>query len=400
MYSHFAASSFNTRVLRVRIKDRHAAWLSELAREVNTVWNYCNELQQRVFERERKFLSGFDFWPYLKGCTRGECALNLPSQTVQETAEQYARSRKQHRKVRLGWRKSKGVRRSLGWLPFKVRTIKYEHGQIYYAGKWLSIWDSYGLGDRELRAGSFSEDARGRWYLNVSVQVERSFRPEAPTGDAVGIDLGLKDLASLSDGTKVEAESFYRDLEPALVIAQRAGQKRRVKAIHAKIANRRKDFLHKLTSRMTLEHNVICVGDVNAKALARGPYAKSVLDASWSALRTMLQYKCDDAGAWFVEVPEAGTTRMCSCCSAATGPQGLAGLAVREWSCSACGSCHDRDTNAARNILARGLAILEQQFSAAGEAKAVEAAMNEIGQHIVGSVGVGHDPLVAGIPVL
>ncbi len=382
----------------MRIKDRHAAWLSELAREVNTVWNYCNELQQRVFERERKFLSGFDFWPYLKGCTRGECALNLPSQTVQETAEQYARSRKQHRKVRLGWRKSTGARRSLGWLPFKVRTIRYEHGQIYYAGKWLSVWDSYGLGDRELRAGSFSEDARGRWYLNVSVQVAKSFRPEAPTGGAVGIDLGLRDLASLSDGTKVEAESFYRDLEPALAIAQRAGQKRRVKAIHAKIANRRKDFLHKLTSRMTLEHKVICVGDVNAKALVRGPYAKSVLDASWSALRTMLQYKCDDAGAWFVEIPESGTTRMCSICNAATGPQGLAGLAMREWTCSACGRCHDRDTNAARNILARGLAILEKQFSAAGEAKAVEAAMNEIGQHIVGSVGVGHDPLVEGIP--
>ncbi len=143
------------------------------------------------------------------------------------------------------------------------------------------------------------------------------------------------------------------------------------------------------------------MGDVNAKALARGRHAKSVLDAGWSATRTMLRYKCDDAAAWFVDVPESGTTRMCSCCGAMTGPQGVEGLAVREWTCRVCGSHHDRDINAARNILARGLAILEEQFAAAGEARAVEAAVNEIGRHaVVGSVGVGHGPLAVGIPVL
>ena len=391
-----------THVLRVRVKDRHAEWLSQLAREVNTVWNFCNDLQIRVFDRERKFLSGFDFWPYLKGCTRGDAALNLPVQTVQETAEQYARSRRQGKKVRLAWRKSKGARRSLGWLPFKVRTIKYAHGQIYYAGKWLSVWDSWGLGDYELRAGNLSEDSRGRWYLNVTVNIERpAALAERAQGGAIGVDLGLKDLAAFSDGRKVAAERFYQHLEPALAIAQRAGNKNRVKSIHAKIANRRKDFLHKLTTRMVREHSVICVGDVNAKALARGRHAKSVLDASWSATRTMLRYKCDDAAAWFVDVPESGTTRVCSCCGAITGPQGVEGLAVRAWTCSVCGNHHDRDTNAACNILARGLAILEKQFAAAAEAKAVEAAVNEIERHDgVGSVGVGHGPLDAGIPVL
>ena len=396
--SSIDASPHTTRVLRVRVKDRHAAWLSQLSCEVNTVWNYCNALQMRVFERERKFLTGFDFWPYLRGCTRGDESLNLPVQTVQETAEQYARSRRQHKRVRLAWRKSMGTRRSLGWLPFKVRTIKYAHGQIYYAGKWLSVWDSWGLGDHELRAGSFSEDSRGRWYLNVTVNLKRPPRV-APEGSAIGIDLGLKDLAVLSDDSKVKAERFYRDLEPALGTAQRARKKRRVKAIHAKIANRRKDFLHKLTTKLACRHTVICVGDVNAKALARGPHAKSVLDAGWSAMRTMLQYKCDDAGAWFVEVPEHGTTKMCSCCGAMSGPQGLPGLSVRQWACTGCGVSHDRDTNAARNILARGLAILEQQFSSTEEAKAVETVVNETGQHAV-SVGVGHGPLAVGIPVL
>lgn len=387
-----------TRVLRVRIKDRHAAWLTQLSREVNTVWNYCNDLQMRVFERERRFLSGFDFWPYLKGSTLGDCALQLPVQTVQETAEQFARSRKQHQKVRLAWRKSKGARRSLGWLPFKVRTIKYAHGQIYYAGKWLSVWDSWGLDGYELRAGSLSEDSRGRWYLNVGVHTKKVARSMAPDGSAIGVDLGIKALAALSDGTKVVAERFYRDLEPALAKSQRAGNRGRTRAIHAKIRNRRVDFLHKLSTSLAKQHAVICVGDVNAKALARGPHAKSVLDAGWSTLRTMLRYKCDDAAAWFVEVPEAGTTRMCSSCKASSGPKGLAGLAVRDWVCPICSSHHDRDTNAARNILIRGLAILEAQFAAAGEAKATETAVDKIGLH-ASSVGVGHGPLAVEIPV-
>src|SRR5476649_350858 len=192
--------SRGVRVLHLRVKDKHAAWLSSLAREVNVVFNYCNELSLKVFERERRFLSGFDFWPFLKGATRGDCALNLPVQAVQEIAEEYARRRRQHRKIRLAWRKSRGARRSLGWIPFKVRTIRYRGGQVYFAGRWLSLWDSYGLGKFELRAGCFSEDSRGRWYLNVCVPRARRVADskEKPSVGSildrsvpsVGIDLG------------------------------------------------------------------------------------------------------------------------------------------------------------------------------------------------------------------
>src|SRR5258708_22790195 len=105
------------RTLRLRVKDKHAMWLCGLAREVNTVFNYCNELSVKVFERERRFLSGFDFWPFLKGVTRGDCALHLPIQAVQEIAEEYARRRRQHHKVRLAWRKSGGASPSFGLSP-------------------------------------------------------------------------------------------------------------------------------------------------------------------------------------------------------------------------------------------------------------------------------------------
>ncbi len=354
------------RVLRLRVKDTHAPWLSGLAREVNTVFNYCNELSVKVFERERRFLSGFDFWPFLKGVTRGECALHLPVQAVQEIAEEYARRRRQHRKVRLAWRKSGGARRSLGWVPFKVRTIRYRGGQVSFAGRWLSLWDSYGLGQYQLRAGCFSEDSRGRWYLNVCVpRVQR-----VPDGNekpsvgsilgrsvaSVGIDLGLKSFAAFSDEAQppIEAERFYRDLEPVLARAQRARHRNRSRAIHAKIANRRKDFLHKLSTRLVKANGAIFVGNVNASALAKTRQAKSVLDAGWSAFRTMLLYKCEDASVWFTEVDEAFSTQTCSVCHSRAGPKGWEGLGIRRWNCPVCGAIHDRDVNAAHNILAAG----------------------------------------------
>jgi IS605 OrfB family transposase len=171
------------------------------------------------------------------------------------------------------------------------------------------------------------------------------------------MDLGLKDFAATSSGEKVKAECFYRDQEAALAIAQRARKKARARAIHAKIAHRRKDFLHKLSTRLVAENGAIFVGNVNSAGLARTRMAKSVLDAGWSTFRTMLQYKCDDAGVWFDEVDEAYSTQTCSACDARSGPRGLEGLGIREWSCS-CGAVHDRDVNAAKIILARGLARL------------------------------------------
>jgi IS605 OrfB family transposase len=361
-----SSRSLAVRVLRLRVKDKHAAWLGGLAREVNTVFNYCNDLSVKVFERERRFLSGFDFWPFLKGATRGDCALRLPVQTVQEIAEEYARRRRQHRKIRLAWRKSGGARRSLGWIPFKVRTIRHHGGQVYFAGRWLSLWDSYGLGNFELRAGNFSEDSRGRWYLNVCVpcaQCVGEARSKPPVGaildrsvPSLGIDLGLKSFAAFSDAAlaPIAAEHFYRDLEPALARAQRAGHRHRSRAIHAKIANRRKDFLHKLSTGLVKARGAIFVGNVNASALAKTRQAKSVLDAGWSAFRTMLQYKCADAGVWFAEVDEAFSTQICSVCNSRAGPQGRKDLGIRGWKCAVCGAVHDRDVNAAHNILAAG----------------------------------------------
>lgn len=340
-----------TRTLRLRLKDKHAGFLRAQAREVNFVWNFCNELSFKILQREGRFCSHGELDQYTAGATKA--GLTLHSQTVQAVSKELVTRRRQFKKAKLRWRVSSGARRSLGWVPVKASALRYKGGQVWYAGWALSLWDSYGLANYTLGTGSFSEDARGRWYLNVSVTLRKP--PATRAAQVVGIDPGLKDLVTTSDGRKVAAHQFYRDLEPALAVAQRAGKKQRVKALHAKIAARRKDALHKLSTTLVREYGAIFVGNVNAAGLAKTRMAKSVLDAGWSAFRTMLQYKCDDAGVWFEEVDEAFSTQTCSCCSSRTGPKGVAGLGIREWQCAGCGTVHDRDINAARNILATGL---------------------------------------------
>jgi len=340
------------RTLRVRIKDKHASLLNAWARDVNFVWNYCNELSHRSIREHGRFLSAHDLQKYTDGSTKE--GLPLLGHTVQEIGREYVTRRRQFKRSKLRWRVSdrKKANRSLGWIPFKKGNLKYANGQVRYNGKFLSLWDSYGLSGFAFGAGSFSEDARGRWYLNVTV--EKTKKPKSQGKAAVGIDLGLKDFMATSDGVKVEGARFHRDLEGKIASAQRAGRKNRVRALHAKISNRRKDALHKLSTALVKQYGAVFVGNVNAAALAKTRMAKSVLDAGWSTFRTMLRYKCDDAGVWFDEVPEMHSTVTCSACESRTGPSGLVGLRMREWTCHACGASHDRDINAARNILAAG----------------------------------------------
>jgi IS605 OrfB family transposase len=334
------------------LKDKHAVFLRTQARSVNQVWNFCNELSVKHLQRKHEFMSAYDMQPYTKGAGK---ELGLHSQTVQAVQEEYYTRRKQFKKGRLAWRKSGGTRRSLGWVPFKASALRYKAGQVHYMGQALSLWDSYGLSAYELSTGSFSEDSRGRWYFNVVAKAAAFVGPKQPVPTkAMGIDLGLKDFLATSEGVKVESFKFYRELEPALARAQRSNKKQRTRAIHARIANRRKDALHKLSTALVKEHGAIFVGNVDAAGLAKTRMAKSVLDAGWSTFRTMLQYKCEHAGVWFEEVNEAYSTQTCSTCDARSGPKGLQGLGIREWVCSECGAAHDRDVNAAQNILAAG----------------------------------------------
>ena len=179
--------------------------------------------------------------------------------------------------------------------------------------------------------------------------------PQREPERRVGIDLGLKELATLSTGEVIANPRHLQRLAGNLATAQRARKKGQVVNIHARIKNARRDFLHKLTTRIVRDFDFIAVGNVNAAGLAKTRMAKSVLDASWSSLRTMLRYKSIANGSTFAEVSEYLTTQTCSECGCLppTRPEGIAGLRIREWTCSDCGTTHNRDVNAAVNILLR-----------------------------------------------
>lgn len=338
------------KTLRVRIKDKHRPLLLKWAGSVNFVWNYLNELSNRAIVDKGVFLSDFDMHVYTVGASK---EMGLHSHTLSKIAAQYVASRRKAKKIKLAWRKSSGTRRSLGWVPFNVKAVKFKDGRLYHNGNYLSIWDSYGLDKYEMKSGCFSEDARGNWYLNVCVESPHSSNVGT---EAIGVDLGLKDTATCSDGTRMAAGRYYRDSEEKLAASQRAGHKKRTRAIHRKIANRRKDALHKFTTTLISRCGLIVIGDVSSKKLVKTAMAKSVLDSGWGQFKTMLGYKCDNAGVVLKVVNEAYTTQTCSACGSlpTSRPKGIAGLGIREWTCSDCGAVHDRDVNAARNILALG----------------------------------------------
>ena len=344
-------STLVTRTLKIRVKDKHAVLLQRMATQVNQVWNFCNETSSRSIRERSTWLSGFDLQKYTNGFSKCDGVL-IGSKTIQQVCEEYVTRRKQFKKAKLRWRVSnpKSSGRSLGWIPFKSGALVYANGQIQFAGHRLSLWDSYGLSNYKLRAGNFNQDSRGRWYLNVVVQIPSV----ASAGTrSVGMDLGVKTAVTTSDGQKLEGH-WYRDQEEALARAQRAKKKDRVRAIHAKIANQRKDALHKFSHAMVSQYGAIFVGNISSQWMLKTSSAKGTLDASWSRLKIMLEYKSQQAGVIFEVVNEAYTTQTCSCCGniPSSSPKGRAGLRVREWTCSDCGAHHDRDVNAAINILA------------------------------------------------
>jgi IS605 OrfB family transposase len=231
--------------------------------------------------------------------------------------------------------------------------VKIHDDAATYLKRKFRFWRSREV-EGEYKAGHFVEDARGRWYVVFQSRVS----DDRPSGNGrVGIDLGLKDLATLSNGEKVPALRHYRRYEKALAVAQRARNKRRVKAIHAKVMNTRRHHLHVASAKLARENSMIVVGDVSAAKLARTRMAKSVLDAGWSTFRHMLRYKARRHGAVFVEADERYSSQTCSCCGAIpdSSPKGMSALGMRSWECSDCGAEHDRDVNAARNILRFGL---------------------------------------------
>jgi IS605 OrfB family transposase len=205
-------------------------------------------------------------------------------------------------------------------------------------------------------------DSAGRYFASFVVETGDDPLPEA--GREIGIDLGLTHFAVLSDGRKVANPRFLRRAERKLRTAQKAvsrkekGSSNRNKArakvarVHARVTDTRRDWLHKESTTIIRENQAVYVENLCVAGLGRTRLAKSVYDAGWSAFTAMLEYKARKHGRTFHRTGRwEPTSQLCSACGINDGPKPLS---VRQWTCPACGAAHDRDVNAARNILALG----------------------------------------------
>lgn len=212
-----------------------------------------------------------------------------------------------------------------------------------------------------------SLDPSGRWHVSLLCD-DPTIRPMRRRRTAVGVDVGISSLVALSTGEKIaNPKHDTRELRSKRRLSRSLarkvkGSKNREKArvklarLHAKVADRRRDYLHKLTTRLVRENQAIVVEDLNVRGMMRNRYlARAIADAGWSELVRQLAYKCEWYGRDLVKVDRFfPSSKTCSACGLVR--ESLR-LDVRRWTCEACGAEHDRDVNAAKNILAAGHAV-------------------------------------------
>lgn len=210
----------------------------------------------------------------------------------------------------------------------------------------------------------------GKYFVSIKTEVEKEVTQ--PSFLATGIDVGLKEFATMSHGAVIHNPKHLYRYEEKLKKEQRilsrrtAGssnwkkQKVIVARTHEKISNAREDFLHKLSTMLVNENQVICIEDLRVKNLLKNNHlAKAISDVSWSAFRRMLEYKCEWQDKTLISVDaNFPSSQLCSHCKYRN--KETKNLSVRKWKCPKCGTHHDRDHNAAKNILAEGLRIFSE----------------------------------------
>lgn len=229
-------------------------------------------------------------------------------------------------------------------------------------------YDFSKLNIRKIYNITIERSKTNKYYCSICVDVEQEEYEH--TGEVIGIDLGIKDLVIDSNGNKcsnpkyqVKAEKKIKHLQ-RLYSKKTKGSKNQEKArlklaiAHEKLCNKRKDYLHKITTKLVKENDIICIENLNVKGMIKNHHlAKAIQDASFGTLVSMLKYKSQWHNRQIIEIGRFyPSSKLCSSCSHR---MSYMGLEVREWTCPVCGEHHDRDVNAAINIKNEGLRILD-----------------------------------------
>ncbi len=217
----------------------------------------------------------------------------------------------------------------------------------------------------QIKSATVSQAFSGKYYLSILVETEH--KELAHTNDSIGIDLGIKDLCITSDGKKYENPKIIRRYEKKLARLQRQLAKKekrsqnyykikkKIAICHEKITNTRKDYLHKMSHEIISENQVIVSEDLQIKNMVKNHHlAKFISDVSWYELTRQLGYKAEWNGRKYIKINTFyASSQLCSVCGYQNTE--IKDLSIREWLCPGCGAKHDRDINAAKNILAEGL---------------------------------------------
>ena len=248
--------------------------------------------------------------------------------------------------------------------PDKTHIVIPKAGKIAFR----QDYDFSNLNIQKIYNITIERSKTNKYYCSISVDVEQEEYEH--TGEIIGIDLGIKDLIIDSNGNKHENPKYLNKVENKIKHLNRLYSKKtkgsknkekarlKLAAAHEKLSNKRKDNLHKLTTKLIKENDVICIENLNVKGMAKNhKLAKTIQDASFGTLVNMLKYKAAWHNRQIIEIGRFfPSSKICHCCGH---KMDYMGLEIRKWTCPQCNTIHDRDINAAINIMNEGLRILD-----------------------------------------
>lgn len=329
---------------------KHHLWVEK------NLWNMLLAANKKRYDAEKKFLTKNEMQVMVKNSGLYSQVAQTLSHRLQKALWRMVKMRKQGKKC--GYPRFKNIDRikSLNypqsgfWLDRKLKVTPFgeinikKHREIEGSIKTLSL----------------KREASGKWFATFCAEQDKS-APRENKGEQIGIDLGLKTFATLSDGIKIRNPRHLKKYEEKLAQYQRVldnkkkgsrnrrKAKRKVALIYEKVANTRTDFLHKTSKNLVNSYSLIALEKLASQEMAEQNYGKQINDAGWGMFANMLAYKAESAGCQVVFVDPKNTTQECSNCHQIVPKD----LTERTHDCPHCGLVLDRDLNAARNILIR-----------------------------------------------